>query len=58
MSRLPEPELLPAVAAARAGDAGAWDLLMRRYQRPLFVFVNELVRREASIWFRRRFCAR
>jgi RNA polymerase sigma-70 factor (ECF subfamily) len=48
MSRLPEPELLPAVAAARAGDAGAWDLLMRRYQRPLFVFVNELVRREAD----------
>ncbi len=48
MSRVPEPELLPAVAAARAGDPAAWDRLMRRYQRPLFVFVHELIRREAD----------
>ena len=48
MSRIHEPELRPAVAAARAGDPAAWDRLMRRYQRPLFVFVHELVRREAD----------
>lgn len=42
-----EPDSLP-VAAARAGDPGAWDRLLRRYQRPLFVFVHELVRHEAD----------
>lgn len=36
------------VAAARAGDPAAWDRLLGRYQRPLFVFVHELVRREAD----------
>ena len=48
MPRFPEPDLLSAVAAARAGDSAAWDRLMRRYQRPLLVFVHELIRREAD----------
>ena len=40
-----ERELLP-VAAARAGDALAWDTLFRRYQLPLSVYVAELIRHE------------
>jgi RNA polymerase sigma-70 factor (ECF subfamily) len=47
MSAAPDAEPLP-VAAARTGDARAWDRLIRRYQRPLFSFVNALVRQEAT----------
>ena len=47
MPTLPESEPLP-VAAARAGDLRAWARLLRRYQRPLFTFVHELVRQEAG----------
>lgn len=36
-------EELP-VAAARAGDATAWDALFRRYQLPLFTYAMDLVR--------------
>ena len=42
-----EREQLP-VAGARAGDAGAWDTLFRRYQLPLYVYVFELVREEQT----------
>ncbi|HTD68764.1 MAG TPA: RNA polymerase sigma factor, partial [Candidatus Limnocylindria bacterium] len=42
-----EDEQLP-VAAARAGDAAAWDALFRRYQLPLYVYVFELVRNEQT----------
>jgi RNA polymerase sigma-70 factor, ECF subfamily len=42
-----EPEKLP-VQEARAGDAAAWDLLFRRYQLPLYVYVFELVRHEQA----------
>lgn len=40
-------EQLP-VAAAREGDAAAWDTLFRRYQLPLYVYVFELVRNEQT----------
>jgi RNA polymerase sigma-70 factor, ECF subfamily len=40
-----EIEQLP-VAAARAGDGAAWDVLFRRYQLPLYVYIFELVRDE------------
>src|SRR5437762_13678492 len=36
-----EREQLP-VAEARAGDTAAWDILFRRYQLPLYVYVYEL----------------
>lgn len=38
------------VAAARRGDSVAWQRLFDRYQRPIFVFIHELVQdREASL---------
>src|SRR3569832_1086695 len=40
-------ETLP-VAGARRGDAGAWAILFRRYQLPLYVYVVELVRNEQT----------
>jgi RNA polymerase sigma-70 factor, ECF subfamily len=40
-----EPEKLP-VHEAKAGDPAAWDVLFRRYQLPLYVYVFELVRDE------------
>jgi len=40
-----EPEKLP-VHEAKAGDPAAWDVLFRRYQLPLYVYVFELVRNE------------
>ena len=43
MLAVAEDEQLP-VAAARAGEAAAWDALFRRYQLPLYVYVFELVR--------------
>ncbi len=42
-----ELEQLP-VSQARAGDAGAWDALFRRFQLPLYVYVFELVRDEQT----------
>src|SRR5579871_4823549 len=42
-----EIEQLP-VSEARAGDAGAWDTLFRRFQLPLYVYVFELVRNEQT----------
>ena len=42
-----EPEQLP-VPGARAGEAGAWDTLFRRYQLPLYVYVFELVHEEQA----------
>src|SRR6185503_20266264 len=42
-----EIEQLP-VLQARAGDAGAWDTLFRRYQLPLYVYIFELVRDEQT----------
>ena len=42
-----EPEQLP-VPQARAGDPGAWDILFRRYQLPLYVYVFELVHEEQA----------
>ena len=47
MLAVAEAEQLP-VAAARAGDASAWDALFRRYQLPLYVYVYELVRNEQT----------
>lgn len=37
-----------AVAKAREGDPDAWDALLRRHQRPLHVFVAEMVRDRAT----------
>src|SRR4051794_20349076 len=42
-----EAEQLP-VAAAREGNAAAWDALFRRYQLPLYVYVFELLRNEQT----------
>jgi RNA polymerase sigma-70 factor (ECF subfamily) len=42
-----EREQLP-VAEARAGDTTAWDILFRRYQLPLYVYVFELVHDEQA----------
>ena len=42
-----EIEQLP-VAQARAGDAAAWEVLFRRYQLPLYVYIVELVRDEQT----------
>src|SRR5436189_5355475 len=42
-----EPERLP-VPDARAGEPQAWDILFKRYQLPLYVYVFELVRDEQA----------
>jgi RNA polymerase sigma-70 factor (ECF subfamily) len=42
-----EPEQLP-VPQARAGEPAAWDVLFRRYQLPLYVYIFELVRHEQT----------
>src|SRR5258705_13515822 len=42
-----EREQLP-VQAARAGSTEAWDILFKRYQLPLYVYVFELVRDEQA----------
>jgi RNA polymerase sigma-70 factor (ECF subfamily) len=42
-----EPEQLP-VPQARAGDPAAWDVLFKRYQLPLYVYVFELVHDEQT----------
>jgi RNA polymerase sigma-70 factor (ECF subfamily) len=42
-----EHEQLP-VPQARAGEPAAWDILFRRYQLPLYVYVFELVRNEQT----------
>jgi RNA polymerase sigma-70 factor (ECF subfamily) len=47
MQILAECEQLP-VPQARAGEAAAWDALFRRYQRPLYVYVFEMVHDEQT----------
>src|ERR1041385_3666965 len=47
MLAVAEREQLP-VQEARAGDARAWDVLFKRYQLPLYVYVFELVRDEQT----------
>ena len=42
-----EREQLP-VAQARAGEPEAWDILFRRYQLPIYVYVFELVHDEQT----------
>lgn len=42
-----EREQLP-VSQARAGESAAWDVLFRRYQLPLYVYVFEVVNNEQS----------
>src|SRR5216117_3888255 len=42
-----EPEQLP-VQQARAGSTAAWDVLFKRYQLPLYVYVFELVHDEQT----------
>jgi len=42
-----EHEQLP-VREARAGDAGAWNILFKRYQLPLYTYVFELVHHEQT----------
>jgi RNA polymerase sigma-70 factor (ECF subfamily) len=44
----PASDLARAITAARAGDGRAWETLLARYQLPLFTFVHELVRHEAT----------
>ncbi|MBL9173452.1 MAG: RNA polymerase sigma factor [Verrucomicrobiales bacterium] len=45
MAAVAKRELLP-VPAARAGSSEAWDFLFRRYQLPLYAYVQELVGQE------------
>jgi len=45
MQVVAELEPLP-VDRARAGEAAAWEVLFRRYQRPLYAYVYELVHDE------------
>ena len=47
MLAVTQPEKLP-VHEAKAGDPAAWDVLFRRYQLPLYVYVFELVRNEQT----------
>jgi RNA polymerase sigma-70 factor (ECF subfamily) len=47
MQVVAEREQLP-VAQARAGEAAAWDVLFHRFQRPLYVYVCELVHDEQT----------
>lgn len=47
MPLVAKDEQLP-VAAARAGDPAAWDALFRRYQLPLYSYVQELMRHEQT----------
>jgi RNA polymerase sigma-70 factor, ECF subfamily len=42
-----EREQLP-VAEAKAGKTGAWDVLFKRYQLPLYVYVFEMVHEEQT----------
>jgi RNA polymerase sigma-70 factor (ECF subfamily) len=47
MLAVAEPNQMP-VAQARGGDPAAWDVLFRRYQLPLYVYVYELVHEEQA----------
>ena len=47
MPLVAEQEQLP-VTQARAGEPAAWDVVFRRYQLPLYVYVFELVRNEQT----------
>ena len=47
MPLLVNNEHLP-VAEARAGQAAAWDTLFRRYQLPLYTYVQKLTRHEQT----------
>ena len=47
MPAVAEPEQ-PPVCAARRGDPGAWEALLRRHQLPLYAYVAELVRHEQT----------
>src|ERR1041385_7904071 len=47
MPAVAEEQQLP-VAAAREGEAAAWDTLFRRYQLPLYVYVVELLHNEQT----------
>ena len=47
MPAMAESEQLP-VQPARDGNPAAWDVLFRRYQLPLYVYVFELVRNEQT----------
>ena len=47
MPRVAEREHLP-IREARAGDPEAWDIILRRYQLPLYSYVMQLVRDEPA----------
>lgn len=47
MPEVADHEQLP-VPQARAGEVTAWDKLFRRYQLPLYVYVQELIRDEQA----------
>lgn len=47
MPLVAKDEQLP-VAAARAGDPAAWDILFHRFQLPLYAYVQELTRHEQT----------
>ena len=47
MPEVADIEPLP-VSQARAGDSAAWDALFRRFQLPLYAYVQELLRHEQT----------
>ena len=47
MVDMTEGELL-AVSQAKAGDAEAWDALLKRYRMPLYIYIFQLVRSEQT----------
>lgn len=47
MPEVADIETLP-VTQARAGEPAAWDVLFRRYQMPLYIYVFELVHDEQT----------
>lgn len=47
MFEIAEPQSLP-VSQARAGDAGAWDTLLRHFRMPLYIYIFQWVRNEQT----------
>lgn len=47
MFEIAEPQSLP-VAQAKAGDAGAWDALLRHFRMPLYIYIFQWVLNEQT----------
>jgi RNA polymerase sigma-70 factor (ECF subfamily) len=47
MFEIAEPQSMP-VSQAKAGDAGAWDTLLRHFRMPLYIYIFQWVRNEQT----------